>query len=66
MNLKILKIYSQNIYRNKLLTETILEKKKYKYNIVFIQEPPWYPIRWIPSYVSADDKLVIEALHYLI
>ena len=39
MNLKTLKIFSQNIQENKLLTDIILENNK-KFNILFIQEPP--------------------------
>ena len=38
MNLKTLKIFSQNVQKNKLLTDTILENNK-NFDILFIQEP---------------------------
>jgi len=40
MKIKSLKIYSQNVRRNKLLTEIILEERKLEYDIILLQEPP--------------------------
>ena len=41
MIIKNLKIFSQNVHKNKFLTDIIiiLENKK-EFNIIFIQEPP--------------------------
>ena len=39
MILKDLKIFSQNIHKNYVLTNLILENNK-NFDIVFIQEPP--------------------------
>jgi len=38
MNLKTLKIFSQNVYKNFVLTDIILENNK-NFDILFIQEP---------------------------
>ena len=39
MIIKSLEIFSQNVRKNKLLTDSILENNK-NYNIILIQEPP--------------------------
>jgi len=44
-----LKIFSQNIRKNKTLMDIILENNKKTTNIIFIQEPPRYLIRCNPS-----------------
>jgi len=44
-----LHIYSQNIRKNKTLTDTILETNKNNTDILFIQEPPQYITKYIPS-----------------
>jgi len=38
MILKSLNLFSQNVWKNKLLTETILENNE-NFDILFIQEP---------------------------
>ena len=38
-----LKLYSQNIHKNSLIVNTILETQLL-FNIIFIQEPPWLVI----------------------
>jgi len=63
MNLKTLKIFSQNIQENKLLTDIILENNK-KFNILFIQEPSWLIIHSILSSISEEEEDIIKALHY--
>ena len=53
MILKDIKIFSQNIWKNNFLINTILEVNQ-NFNIIFIQEPLWTTIRSIPS--SANCK----------
>ena len=48
MIIRNIKIFSQNIYKNTLLTNIILEAHK-DFNIIFIQELPWFFIYSIPS-----------------
>jgi len=45
-----LKIFSQNVRKNKILTDIILENNKKITDIIFIQEPPRYLIRRTPSH----------------
>jgi len=47
-----LKIFSQNIRKNKTLTDIILENNKNSTDIVFIQEPPRSLIRRVPSHTN--------------
>jgi len=45
-----LKIFSQNVRKNKVLTDIILKTQKNSADIIFIQEPPRYLIWHISSY----------------
>jgi len=48
MILKNLKIFSQNVWKNNFLINTILEINQ-SFDIIFIQEPLWTTLRIIPS-----------------
>ena len=48
MIFKDLKIFSQNVWKNNLIVNTIFELKV-DFNIIFVQEPSWSTIRTIPS-----------------
>ena len=52
MILKKLKIFSQNIWKNNFLTNTVLEVNQ-NFNIIFIQEPLWTTLRTIPSLMNS-------------
>jgi len=65
MTLKFLKNFLQNIHKNRLLTDTILENNK-NFNIIFIQESPWMIIYSIPSFISEEGKVIVEAFHHLL
>jgi len=45
-----LKIFSQNVRKNKVLTNIILETQKNSADVIFIQKPPRSLIRYIPSH----------------
>ena len=63
MNCNILKIFSQNIRKNKLIINTILETQ-FSYNIIFIQEPPWSIIRSIPSFNNYEGEPLVGISHH--
>ena len=44
----ILKVFLQNVHKNRILTDIILKTQK-EFNIIFIQELPWSFIQAIPS-----------------
>jgi len=50
-------VFSQNVWKNNLLTNIILEAQIY-FNIIFIQELPWSIIRAIPSSNKEGEELV--------
>ena len=60
MILKFLKIFLQNVHKNRLLTDTLLENKK-DFNILFIQEPPWSIIFSILSFISEEEEEIVDA-----
>ena len=64
MILKSLSIFLQNICKNKLFTNTILENNKI-FNILFIQEPSWLVIHQISSLISEEKEDIIGTSHYL-
>ena len=47
-----LKIFSQNVRKNKTLMNTILENNKNNMNIIFIQEPPKSLICYVLSHTD--------------
>jgi len=61
---EISQLFLQNICKNKLLTDTILEKNNKNFDILFIQEPPWLVICQILSSISEEGSDLIGAPHY--
>jgi len=64
MIFKSLKLFSRNIHKNRILTDTILENNK-NFNILFIQKPPWSIIHSILSSTSEEEE-IIGAPNYLL
>ena len=60
----ILRIYLQNVWKNYMLVDSLLESQKDLYNILFIQEPPWNFIRFAPSTSSSGGQKVVGAPIY--
>ena len=63
MIIRNLKNFSQNIWKNSLITNTILETHFY-FNILLIQEPPWSEIRKIPSSSNCDEEPLMGPCHH--
>ena len=64
MILKNLKILSQNVQKNYLIVNTILETQSH-FDIILIQEPPWFVIHKVPSTSSSKGKNLIGTIHHL-
>ena len=58
-----LKIFSQNVCKNSLIINTILETKNH-FNIILIQEPPWSEIRKIPSTTNCNGEPLMGTCHH--
>ena len=58
MILKTINIFSQNIQKNNLLTNTIL-KTQISFDVIFIQEPLWVTIHSIPSLKSKEGEVLV-------
>ena len=63
MNLKSLKILLQNVRKNTLIVQTLLETQK-DYDIILIQEPPWSEILKIPSPSNSEGDPLIGTSHH--
>ena len=63
MIIQNLKIFSQNVHKNSLIINTILETQNH-FNIILIQEPPWSEIWKIPSTASCEGKPLMGTCHY--
>ena len=59
MILKDFKIFSQNVWKNNFLINTILEVNQ-NFDIIFIQEPSWTTIRTIHSSVNCEGILLVS------
>jgi len=58
-----LKVFSQNVWKNSLIINTILETQS-QFDIIFIQEPPWSEIRKISSSLDCEGKTLMGTTHY--
>jgi len=65
MILKFLKFFSQNVHKNRLLTDIILENNK-NFNIIFIQEPYWLITHSILSSMSEEGEMIAGASYHLL
>ena len=63
MIIKNLKIFSQNICKNSLIVNTLLETLVY-FDIILIQKPPWSEIRKIPSISCCEGEPLMGASHH--
>ena len=63
MIIKNLKNLSQNICKNSLIINTILETQVY-FDIILIQEPPWSEIQKILSTLSCKGKPLMGTCHH--
>jgi len=59
----ILKIFSQNVQKNSLIVNTILENQT-SFDIVFIQESPWSTICTVPSSTSCKGEELVGVPHH--
>ena len=64
MILNKIKIYSQNIWNNNFLLNTIL-KTQSLFNIIFIQELSWSIIHFILNSFSCEREELVEVPNYL-
>ena len=63
MIIKNLKIFSQNVCKNSLIVNTILETQVY-FDIILIQEPPWSEIRKILSTLSYKGEPLMSTCYH--
>jgi len=64
MIIKSLKIFSQNVQKNRALVDLIL-KTQNNFDILFIQEPSWILICAISNSLSKEDDKVVGILNHL-
>ena len=64
MILKDLRIFSQNVHKSNFLINTIL-KVNQDFNILFIQEPSWTTLRYIPSSTNSEGIPLLGIPNYL-
>jgi len=58
-----LKIFLQNVYKNSLLVNILLEILTY-FDIILIQEPPWSKIHKIPSSLNCEGNPLMGSNHH--
>ena len=63
MILKSLKILSQNVWKNSIIVQTLLETQK-DFDIILIQEPPWSEIRKVLSPSNSKGDPFISTSHH--
>ena len=61
--MKEIKIFSQNFCKNNFVVNTILETQS-SFDIIFIQEPLWSTIQFIPSSKCKEREELVRVLNY--
>ena len=64
MIIKIIKLFLQNVCKNRFLTNMILKTNR-DFDIIFIQEPSWSTICTIPSLFNKEEDKVVSIANYL-
>ena len=64
MILKNLKVLFQNVRKNHLIVNTILETQSH-FDIILIQEPPWSIIHKVPSTSNSEGEDFVGTVHHL-
>ena len=59
-----LKIFSQNVRKNKTLINTILENNKNNMDIILVQEPPKSLIHYVPSHTDPTGDPIYGTPNY--
>ena len=63
MIIQKLRIFSQNVRKSSIVTNTILESYS-QFDIILIQEPPWSEIRKLPSADNCEGEPLIGSCHH--
>ena len=63
MMIQNLKVFSQNVQKNSLIVNVLLETLT-QFNIIFIQESPWSEIRKIPSALNSKGEDLVEMAYH--
>ena len=63
MIVKNFKILLQNIRKNSLIVNILLETQT-QFDIILIQEPPWSEIHKVPSSSNSEEGSLMETCHH--
>ena len=58
-----LRIFSQNVWKNSLIINILLETLT-QFNIIFIQKPPWSETHKIPSALNSEGENLVGTAHH--
>ena len=58
-----LRVFSQNVWKNSLIVNVLLETLT-QFDIIFIQEPPWSEIHKIPSALNSEGEDLIGMVYH--
>ena len=64
MIIKNIKIFSQNVQKNNLIVNTILETK-FEFDIIFVQEPSWMTIHSVLSSRNCEGNKLVGVPNHL-
>ena len=63
MIFKDIKIFLQNVWKNNLIVNMILETH-FSFDVIFIQEPLWTTIHSIPNLKSRKGEVLVRVPNY--
>ena len=63
MMIQNLRVFLQNVWKNSLIVNILLETLT-QFDIIFIQEPPWFEIHKIPSTLNSEGEDLVGMVYH--
>jgi len=60
-NVSAVRVFSQNVAKNALHVDALLSELRNKFDVIFLQEPPWQAIRRVPSTANRQGDEIVGA-----
>jgi len=60
-NVSAVRVFSQNVAKNALHVDALLSELRNKFDVIFLQEPPWRVIHRVPSTTNRQGDEIVGA-----
>ena len=61
-NVSAVRVFCQNVAKNALHVDALLSELRNKFDVLFLQEPPWRAIRRVPSTTNRQGDEIVDEI----